>query len=444
MTTQRCELCGAILSRYNSGSLCAPCTVARRRGLRADGVRVPTASEHVTAVPSWLWASPSTRRALASQEIGQVFIAYRSIHHLTQHQLGELLGFDQSYVCRIENGRRVIRDVPTLSRIATRLGLPPRLLGLMTKDDDDFEAMCQFAESTLRLTDIARRSGRPMEAVRELWPLVARLESRSSNRPIDPDIVVLLADACLALGTALGDVLPEEKLSISARWTRRALDLSEWLGDSALRVHALNLHGNELRKSGDHAGATRQFAAALNAESNVRLRGDTFMLLARAKGEMGDPDGFDRAIRGAESLLHECTEMSSLFNPFSMREARIRGLLATGRRDSALLLVNDDSLTMAYHGPVPPQWQVIERITVAGVLVAGGDVRSADDLLSTAIADAETSSLPHQVQRSLRIAQSMPPADACQLVAIGEAALRRLRVSPLPAPLEGMNGTTRP
>jgi hypothetical protein len=71
-----------------------------------------------------------------------------------------------------------------------------------------------------------------MRAVWELWPLVARLESRSTGPPIDPDVLILLAEGCL-LGTALGDVLPEEKLRVSAHWTKRGLDLASWLGDSA-------------------------------------------------------------------------------------------------------------------------------------------------------------------------------------------------------------------
>src|ERR1041385_2982785 len=264
MAVRKCQLCDALLSRYTRGVICAVCTALRRPGSIAADVGSPRMPAYARADPSWLWASPSTRRALASRDLGQVFAAYRSIHHLTQQQLGDLLGFDQSYVCRIENGRRTVRDVPTLTRIATRLGLPPRLLGLVTRHDADFEAMCQFAESTMRLADVARRAGRPMEAVGELWPLVARLETRAAEAPADLDVLMLLADGCLALGTALGDVLPEEKLRFSVRWTRRALDLSTRLQDPALRLRALNMHGNELCKSGDYSGASDAFAMALS------------------------------------------------------------------------------------------------------------------------------------------------------------------------------------
>jgi hypothetical protein len=312
---------------------------------------------------------------------------------------------------------------------------------LMSSNDTDFEAMCQFAESTLRLADVTRRAGRPMEAVSELWPLVARLESRSTGSSVDPDVLVLLAEGCLALGIALGDVLPEEKLHLSARWTSRALELASWLDDSALRLHALNLHGNELRKGGDHVGATALFAEALRDEANSKLRGDSLMLLARARGELGDGAGFDQAIHQALSLLDTCSERSTLFNPFSIREAHIRGLLCTGREREAFLRVNGSGAPIGHREAAPPQWQVIEQVTTGGVLAASGDVGGASKVLLVAIGNAEAYCLPHQVQRALRIAESMPTVAAAHIVAHGAGALGRLTaVAALPTQLTSSDG----
>jgi len=439
METRRCERCGAKLSLYTHDGLCAPCKASLRRG--PHNAAIPTLSEPSRAIPYWFWASSATRRALATRDLGQILSAYRSIHGITQHQLGELLGLDQSYVCRIENGRRIIRDAPTLRRITTRLGLPPRVVGLTTGKDDEFDAMCQFAESTLRLAEVARHAGRPMEAVRELWPLVARLESQSANAPADSDVLILLAGGCLALGTALGDVLPEEQLRNSARCTQRALQISDWLEDPALKHHALNLHGNELRKGGDFSGAVTHFTAALGGDSSRQLRGDTLMLMARALGEMGDARGFDQTICDAEAHLLHCDEMTHLFNPFSIREAHIRGLLSTGRADGAVHLLTGGRQSHRAHGPVRPQWQVMERITVAGVLAAGRDVDGATDLLSGAIQDAETYSLPHQIQRAVRVADSMSAQGRTVIRSMAHAALVRLRdASSLPLSITGIVG----
>jgi transcriptional regulator with XRE-family HTH domain len=64
------------------------------------------------------------------RSLGHALREYRSAHRLTQAQLAELLSMDQSYVSKVETGRRQVRDIGILLRIATRLGLPPESLGL--------------------------------------------------------------------------------------------------------------------------------------------------------------------------------------------------------------------------------------------------------------------------------------------------------------------------
>ena len=117
---------------------------------------------------------------------------------------------------------RKIRDIRTLAHIADRLAIPPHLVGVVGTDDADFATMLQFAEATLRLSEVARQSGHAADAVSELWPLVARLEARLSEGRAERDVLILLAHGRLALGTALGHVLQEERLAVAARWTARA------------------------------------------------------------------------------------------------------------------------------------------------------------------------------------------------------------------------------
>ena len=85
----------------------------------------------------------------------------------------------------------------------------------------------------------------------------------------------------------------------------------------------------------------------------------------------------------------------------------------------------------------------MEQVTMGGVLAAGGDVGAASKVLGVAIGDAEAYELPHQVQRALRVAESMATAAAERVTAKGLAALGRLRdVAALPAPLVSATGTT--
>ena len=88
-----------------------------------------------------------------------------------------------------------------------------------------------------------------------------------------------------------------------------------------------------------------------------------------------------------------------LFNTFTVREVRLRGLLATGRTGQAVDLTERFA---AGDGPPTPQWRVIERITTADALARSGDEHAAAKMLSAAICNSETLQLPHQVQRIIR------------------------------------------
>ena len=80
----------------------------------------------------------------------------------------------------LETGRRRVQDVPTRRHIAGVLAIAPHLLGVTDPADSDHVSMLAFAESTIRLADLARGAGRAADAVNELWPPVARLEARTA------------------------------------------------------------------------------------------------------------------------------------------------------------------------------------------------------------------------------------------------------------------------
>jgi hypothetical protein len=86
--------------------------------------------------------------------------------------------------------------------------IPPHVLGVTDEDDADFVAMLQFADSVIRLAELTRRSGHAVEAVNELWPLIARLEARVASGRSERDVTVLLTNARVAFGTSLGHILP--------------------------------------------------------------------------------------------------------------------------------------------------------------------------------------------------------------------------------------------
>jgi len=62
--------------------------------------------------------------------VGETLRTYRAKHSLSQADLAQILHLDQSYISKVENGQRAIRDIHTLLHIATQLDLPPRQLGI--------------------------------------------------------------------------------------------------------------------------------------------------------------------------------------------------------------------------------------------------------------------------------------------------------------------------
>ncbi|MGI5293035.1 helix-turn-helix transcriptional regulator [Nonomuraea polychroma] len=377
----------------------------------------------VVGSPLWLWTSRAVSSAVASGNLAVILKAYRNVAGITQAALASVLGYDTTYISMLENGRRVIADVPTLRRVAHHLGLPPHVLGVTDHSDADFISMIKFGESTIRLASVARESGHSAEAINELWPLVWRLEARLAQGHADHAAVQLLGQARAMLGVALGDVLPEENLASAARWTGRALTLATRLDDIDLLVCALRVHGNELRKIGKKPAAAARLQRAADV-APASEHGAVLIPLARALAELGDVEQFDTAIIGLQRFV-DSNHGTPLVNSFVVREVHLRGLLVTGRLHEAIRLAEADIPDAT---GVAPQWQTIERVTVAEVFRASGDQAAASEALLQSIATAESTRLPHQIQRAMRAARGSLP----EIEAAGAAALRRLHLT-LPA-----------
>lgn len=110
-----CEQCGAGLRRGRPGTRCDPCS------------RCPDIAEQLRE--TGFFSRDAVQRALAAYDFGYLFRAARRTAGLTQVELGEVLEVEQDRISRIERGERKLRDIEAIARIATRLGIPPMLLG---------------------------------------------------------------------------------------------------------------------------------------------------------------------------------------------------------------------------------------------------------------------------------------------------------------------------
>jgi transcriptional regulator with XRE-family HTH domain len=423
MAGKRCDGCGTGLSSlaaepvcptsHASAHLATPAVPARRLGSAL-----------------WMWSTGEAAAALASRDLATILRTYRRVNRVTQQQLADLLGYDKTYVSMIETGRRTINDVSTRRHIARTLALPTHVFGVTDAGDADFAAMIQFGDSTIRLAEIARQTGRAVDAVNELWPLIARLEARAAEGHIERDTLVLLGQARVALGVSLGTVLPEERLAAAARWTGRALLIAEHLEDPVFLAHTLRMHGNELRKANHLPAAITRLNHAVALSTDRDGQGTALAFLARATGEHGDRDTFDRTIDRFRDLLHSSGPgQGMLLNAFTFREIQLRGLISTGRAAEAVQLMHTGHVDAP---PAAPQWRIIERVTAGQVYLAAGDHDSARDALHTALTAAEALRLPHQIQRTIRTART---GALTEINIEGHAALSRLnKLLALPQP----------
>ncbi|WP_181012442.1 MULTISPECIES: helix-turn-helix transcriptional regulator [unclassified Streptomyces] len=370
---------------------------------------------------SWRWATPEAQAVLATRNLASILKYYRRVHGISQLQTGDLLGYDKTYVSALELGKRQLSDVGSLRHVAERLALPAHVLGVTDPDDTDHRAMVQFGASTVRLAEVARQCGHAAEAVAELWPLVARLEARARGGSTERDVLRLLADARLSLGTALGNVMPEERLATAAHWTAKSLDVVRAFDDRALTTTALRMHGNELRKAGLLGAAVDRLTQAAATAADAEQRAAVLPLLARAAGALGNAALFDHTVREAHQLLDR-VQHTSLVNPSALYQIRLRGLVSTGRTRDAIR--HAESAPPAPTIAVAPQWRVIELITTGRVRLLAGDSHGATQLLASAVREAQAQRLPHQLQRVQRTtAGALPDThDAAT------HALRQLRV----------------
>jgi transcriptional regulator with XRE-family HTH domain len=155
----------------------------------------------------WDWTDHASYQALRSGDLGAILRAYRRINGLSQEKLAAVLGYDKTYISMIETGRRAVHDVATRRHMGKTLAIPSHLLGVTDPADTDFVAMVAFAESTIRLAELARSVGRAADAVNELWPLVARLEARAAEGHLEQATLTVLGQAWVSLGVSLGTVL---------------------------------------------------------------------------------------------------------------------------------------------------------------------------------------------------------------------------------------------
>ncbi len=135
------------------------------------------------------WADLRLRASWARRDWAAVFRAYRTTAGISQIKLAALVGLSQSDVSLIERGKREVREVAVMDRIAEGLQVPPELLALPAASSEtqwspDPELTERVARSHvtgrtdtrsadwLALTLAEHRRAEDDDAGRDLWAVV--------------------------------------------------------------------------------------------------------------------------------------------------------------------------------------------------------------------------------------------------------------------------------
>lgn len=418
-----CRVCHVRLSRYNPTDFCWACQDGRRGhgGTSVAPFTPPSAPLYQSAftLRSILDTVQRTRPVRLS-DVGHVLKHYRTLHHLTQRDLAAMLGFDQSYISKLENGQN-LRDIAVLTQIAQRLNIPEQWLGLAPNSTLDLSTseLVEIAPSVIRLCQTVRETGRADAAVNELWPLTLRLETLADQHESNPRLLLTLATAQAVLGIILGDLMPEEDLWVSVSFFKKAVAIVDELGNDQMRAEMYRGYGNELRKQKEHTQAHHYLEQALFLAQDDISRGIAAVLLARTYGEMGNREHFADVIRTALHFQDATTHFTPTFNPITVQEVQMRGWLHIQQSDKLPPLLEHNS-TSSIGVSVAPQWYVISQLTTAQALCHLGKVDDGVAKLQAALVGAELCRLPQQVQRAIRTLQTVEAFTPAQTL-LGEA-----------------------
>ncbi|WP_088343994.1 MULTISPECIES: helix-turn-helix domain-containing protein [Rhodomicrobium] len=354
--------------------------------------------------------------------LASVLAAYRQAYGVSQSALADILGVDQSYISKIERGRRVIRDVQFLKRVVDRLGVQPFHIGLSIdafagKADQD---ILQLSNSIISLAITARNSGHPEKAIQELHPLLIRLYGQSRTNASDLTLLRTIVSAKIALGTALGDLLPQERLKEASKELLEALEIfthtekAAQKRHSAVKTELLRKIGNEMRKQGSLEGAGDFLERSLARDRDDANRGSAALCLARLRANQQDQRAFAQALRIATNCLDRVTHFSPTFNPIAVNEVRLRGLLQLGRLTEAQIEQVSGQAAIG----LAPHWSIIREVTIAEAWMSVGNTADAAAYGGRAIDGALLCKLPRQISR---VKQAM---EKSKCSAIEEVAVR--------------------
>lgn len=245
-------------------------------------------------------ASRAIREAAEAGDFGEVIRLVRKVRGMTQRQLGDACGYNQSSVSRIERGNASTHDVRTLRRIAQVLEVPPELLGIIelrTASENeneppvkrrDFLTSTAAVAATAALPSAHRHPHDTSEAIRTITAMQRRLDAVLPS----PELVdAMTAHLRMATRQHDGSWDPQERRLLAAAVSEGA-GFAGWLHWDMQDLGSARVHYKTAIKAARGADNPTLTAYMLGSLASLTIHegdaSDALGLLRQAAGHLGD------------------------------------------------------------------------------------------------------------------------------------------------------------
>jgi transcriptional regulator with XRE-family HTH domain len=237
-----CAGCGVRLSRYNKEAICSACSKAGAP-TRSGSTPIPTPRE------AWLYVGSQSAAPPDGSNVGELMRSYRESRHMTQQQLADLLKVDSSFVSLVENGKRAMRDIVQLRRVAGALEIPPEELGLLPVPAEFHMPGEVHSDAAANLGVAAGAEGQSHTTDSQRnWRRIRRLMNQHRNE---------LSSAARRLYPSAGDV-------------RGVLSKADWMAPTPIALDRIQLAWNNQLAPPRVVGAEQQAHDVLPLQANGR------------------------------------------------------------------------------------------------------------------------------------------------------------------------------
>lgn len=313
--------------------------------------------------------------------LGRALKAYRERHTFTQEQLASLLDEDTRQVRRWENAEIQLTDIRALKRIADRLGIPYKDLGI---------AASAYTPVTLEEIDgkIARIWSLIDEAhINEAYTISENLILEASQHTGTNDIQALRTLSRLyhaaAHATSLG--LKTEEVGQMLYYYQQMEYFARQLQDDTLINISLAYQGDMFRRKGDIARAILVLEKARDTtpQADQAARGNALQLLARAYIQGQKLEGFDRTIKEAEDLACAIDQRENSVRQFNLGYVFEEYAKSYCRLRKTQLALDYIDRAEKYR-TLTISSEILMKVARAEILVRDGDIRNAVSLATRA------------------------------------------------------------